>query len=58
MSKWLVQTLHANKLDSSLSTHNPFGSQHVSNASNCYALAIASLCDEEEPVSFDEAQNL
>ena len=45
------------KLDAPLSTRTRFGSQHVSYASDCYALAVASLCDEEEPVSFDEAQN-
>ena len=31
--------------------------KNVSYASDCYALAVASLCDEKEPVSFDEAQN-
>ena len=57
MPKWLVQTLCDNKLDAPLSRRTCSGSQHVSYASDCYALAVASLCDEEEPVSFDEAQN-
>ena len=57
MPKWLVKTLHDSKLDAPLSTCTCFGSQHVSYASDCYALAVASLCDEEELVLFDEAQN-
>ena len=56
MPKWLVQTLR-DKLNAPLSTHTHFGSQHVLYALNCYALVVASLCDKEEPVLFDEAQN-
>ncbi|MCO5566841.1 hypothetical protein L7F22_020523 [Adiantum nelumboides] len=33
------------------------GSRHASYASYCYALAVSSLHDVEEPLSFDEAQN-
>ncbi|MCO5557918.1 hypothetical protein L7F22_011491 [Adiantum nelumboides] len=33
------------------------GSRHASYASDCYALAVSSLHDVEEPLSFDEAQN-
>ena len=36
-------------------THS--GSHSASFASDCYAMAASSLCDENEPVSFDEAQN-
>ena len=58
MPKWLVQTLRDSKLDAPLSTRTCSGSQHVSYALDCYVLVVASLCDEEEHVSFDEAQNL
>ena len=57
MPKWLVQTLCDSKLDAPLSTRTHSGFQHGSYASDCYALAVSSLCDEEEPLSFDEAQN-
>ena len=36
--------------DAPLPSHTRFGSQHVSYASNCVALAVASMYDEEEPV--------
>lgn len=58
MPKWLVHTLHDNKLDAPLSSHTRHGSEHASYASNCYALDVLIKCDDEEPVSFDEAQNL
>ena len=58
MPKWLGQTLCDSKLDALLSSRTHFGSQHTSYASDCYALAISSLCNEDEPVTFDEAQNL
>ena len=51
-----MQTLRDSKLDAPLSTRTRLGFQHGSYASNCYALAVSSLCDEEEPLSFDEAQ--
>ena len=57
MPKWLVQTLRDSKLDAPMSSHTCLGSQHVSYVSDCYALAVSSLCDEEEPVTFNEAQN-
>ena len=57
MPKWLVQTLHDSKLDAPLPTRTRFGSQHVSYVSDCFALAVASLYDEEEPILFEEAQN-
>ena len=57
MPKWLVQTLRDSKLDAPLSSRTRFGSQNTSYASDCYALAVSSLCDEDEPVTFDEAQN-
>ena len=58
MPRWLVQNLRDSKLDAPLSTRTRSGFQHGSYASDCYALAVSSLCDEEEPLSFDEAQNL
>ena len=33
------------------------GSHSASYVSHCYALAVSSLCDEFERVTFDEAQN-
>ncbi len=53
-----MQTLRDSKLDAPLSTRTRSGFQHGSYASDCYALAVSSLCDEDEPVTFDEAQNL
>ena len=53
MPKWLVQTLRDSKLDAPMSSRTRSGSQHVSYVSNCYALAVSSLCDEEEPVTFN-----
>ena len=58
MPKWLVQTLCDNKLDAPLSSRTRFGSQHTSYASDCYALAVSSLFDEDEPITFDKALNL
>ncbi|KAI5062667.1 hypothetical protein GOP47_0023206 [Adiantum capillus-veneris] len=57
MPKWLVYILCDSKLDTPLSTRTRSGSRHTSYASNCYALAVFSLHDVEEPLSFDEAQN-
>ena len=57
MPRWLVQTLRDSKLDAPMSSRTHSGFQHGSYASDCYALAVSSLCDEEEPLSFDEAQN-
>ena len=55
MPKWLVQTLCDSKLDAPLSSCTCSGSHDASYATNCYALAILSLCDKEEPITFDEA---
>ncbi|MCO5581516.1 hypothetical protein L7F22_035401 [Adiantum nelumboides] len=57
MPKWLVYTLRDSKLDAPLSSRTCSGSRHASYASDCYALAVFSLHDVEEPLSFDEAQN-
>ncbi|MCO5590687.1 hypothetical protein L7F22_044661 [Adiantum nelumboides] len=57
MPKWLVHTLCDSKLDAPLSSRTRLGSRHASYASDCYALAVCSLHDVEEPLSFDEAQN-
>ena len=56
MPKWLLQTLRDSKLDVPLSYRTRSGSHSVSFASD-YAMASSSLCDENEPASFDEAQN-
>ena len=45
------------KLDAPLSYRTRSGSHGASFASDCYAMAASSLCDENELVSFDEAQN-
>ena len=58
MPKWLVKTLRDNKLDAPLPSRTCHGSQRASYASDCYALTVSSICDEEEPVTFNEAQNL
>ena len=55
MPKWLVQTLRDSKLDAPLTSRPCSGS--ASYALDCYALAVSSLCDENEPVTFHEAQN-
>ena len=55
--KWLLQTLQDSKLDFPLSYRTRSGYHSASFASDCYAMAASSLCDENEPVSFDEAQN-
>ena len=57
MPKWHVQTLHDSKLNAPLPSHTCYGSQHASNALGCYALVVSSMCDEEEPVKFNEAQS-
>ena len=49
--------LRDNKIDAPMSSCTHSGFQHISYASDCYALAVSSMCDEEEPLSFDEAQN-
>jgi hypothetical protein len=55
MPKWLVQTLRDSKLDAPLPSHTLHGSHDASYASDCYALAVSSISDEEEPVTFNEA---
>ena len=50
-----MQTLRDSKLDAPLSSRTRFGSQHTSYAFDCYALAVSSLCDEDEPITFKEA---
>ena len=55
MPNWLVQTLRDSKLNAPLSSHTRFGSHSADYASDCYALAVSNMCDEEEPVSYNEA---
>ena len=52
-----VQTLRDSKLDAPLSTRTRSGFQHGSYASDCYALVVSRVCDEDERVTFDEAQH-
>ena len=57
MPKWLVQTLRDSKLNAPLSSRTRSGSHSADYASDCYALAVSSMCDEEELVTFNEAQS-
>ena len=57
LPKWLVHTLRDRKLDAPLSSRTRLSSHSASYVSNCYPFAISSLCDEFEPIPFDEAQN-
>ena len=57
MPKWLVQTLRDSNLATPLHSCTCLGSQHASYAHVCYAFVVANMCNEEEPVSFEEAQN-
>ena len=57
LPKWLLQTLQDSKLDVPLSYRTRTSCHSASFASDCYVMAASSLCDENEPVSFDEAQN-
>ena len=58
MPKWLVQTLCDSKLDAPLSSHTHHGSQHVPLMHQIVMhWLFLVMCDEEEPVTFDEAQN-
>ena len=58
MPEWLLQTLQDSKLDVPLPYRTRLGSHSAYFASNCYALAASSICDQTEPASFDESQNL
>ena len=58
MPKWLVHTLCDSKLDALLPSRTHHSSQRSSYASYCYALVVSSMCDEEELITFNEAQNL
>ena len=57
MPKWLVQTLRDSKLAAPLSSHTRLGSHHASYTYESYAFAASNMCDEEEPLSFDEAHD-
>ena len=48
MPKWLVQTLRDSKLNVHLSSRTRSGSNSADYASDCYALAVSNMCDEEE----------
>ena len=51
-----MQTLRGCKLDAPLPSRTRHGSHDASYAPNCYALAVSSMCDEEELVTFNEAE--
>ena len=56
MPKRLLQTLQDSKLYVSLSCRCRLGSHSTSfAASDCCVMAACSICDENEPVSFEEA---
>ena len=55
MPKWVVQTLRDDKLGAPLPYCTHVGSHHASYINDCYAL-VASLCNEEKLVTFNEAQ--
>ena len=57
MPKWLVQTLHDNKLATPLPSRTCSGSHHASYTHDRYAFATSSMCNEEEPILFDEAHS-
>ena len=52
-----MQTLRDRKLDAPLPSHTRSGSHSADFTSYSYALAVSNMCDEEEPVSFNEAKN-
>ena len=49
--------MHDSKLDAPLSTRTHSDFQHGYYSSDCYDLVVSSLYDEQEPLSFNEAQN-
>ena len=51
--KWLVQTWKDSKLETFLSSQAFSSSHRASFASDCYAMAVPSVC-ENEPVSFND----
>ena len=55
MPKWLVQTLRDSKLATPLPHRTRGGSHHASTSFVDHSF-IAETCNEEEPVSFEEAQ--
>ena len=57
MPKWLVQTLRDNKLATPLPSRTRSGSHHASYTHDSYAFVASSMCNEEEPISFDEAHS-
>ena len=54
LPKWVVQIIHDSRLVAPLPYHTRVGSHHAAYIDNCYAL-VASLCNEEEPIMFNEA---
>ena len=58
MPKWLVLTLQDRHLTSPFSFYEFFGSHHASYVYDCYAFVISIMCNEEEPILLEKAQNL
>ena len=57
MPKWLVQTLRDNKLATPFPSHTRSGSHQSSYTHDSYAFAVLSMCNEEQPILFDEAHS-
>ena len=57
MPKWAITTIHESRLDAPLPYHTQVGSHHSSYINDSYAL-VATLCNEEEPITFNEAHKL
>ena len=55
MPKWLAQTLCDNNLATPLFTHTCSRSQQASFENDYYACFSLNMCDQNEPISFDEA---
>ena len=50
-----MQAYHDNRLVVPLSCRTCLGAQHGSYVLNCYAMAVSTSCDEEEPLFVDKA---
>ena len=57
MPKWLVQTLCDNRLATPFFSRTHSGSHHASYTHDTYAFSASSMCNEEDPISFDEAHS-
>ena len=58
MPKWLVQTLRDSKLATILPCRTHSRSHHASYTHDNYAFIVSSMCNEKEPILFNEAHSL